>query len=279
MKSTEPFATLTIAGSDSIGGAGIQADIKTMSALGCYATSCITAVTAQNTIGVKSVASIDEQMLRSQIICVLQDMDIIATKTGMIYTSENVLAIKQTLIENNYKGKLVVDPVLVATSGDKLSKEDFIHTLTNELFPMADIVTPNLYEAEKIADSTISNIEEMILIAKKIQFLYKPKNILIKGGHLQGNDMTDVLLDENGKIEIFSLPKIEAKNTHGTGCTLSSAICSFLALGQSMKEAVNNAKNYVHLAIKEASNINLGHGHGSLNHFFAPQKMKTKTIN
>lgn len=274
-----PFATLTIAGSDSIGGAGIQADIKTMSALGCYATSCITAVTAQNTMEVKSVVSIDEQMLRSQITCVLQDMDILATKTGMIYTSENVLAIKQTLIKNNYKGKLVVDPVLVATSGDKLSKEVFIHTLTNKLFPMADIVTPNLYEVEKICDSHISNIDEMILMAKKIQFLYKPKNVLIKGGHLQGNDMTDVLLDENGKIEIFSLPKIEANNTHGTGCTLSSAICSFLALGQSMKEAVNNAKNYVHSAIKEASNINLGHGHGSLNHFFAPQKMKTKTIN
>lgn len=274
-----PFATLTIAGSDSIGGAGIQADIKTMSALGCYATSCITAVTAQNTMEVKSVVSIDEQMLRSQITCVLQDMDILATKTGMIYTSENVLAIKQTLIKNNYKGKLVVDPVLVATSGDKLSKEGFIHTLTNKLFPMADIVTPNLYEAEKICDSHISNIDEMILMAKKIQFLYKPKNVLIKGGHLQGNDMTDVLLDENGKIEMFSLPKIEANNTHGTGCTLSSAICSFLALGQSMKGAVNNAKNYVHSAIKEASNINLGYGHGSLNHFFAPQKMKTKTIN
>lgn len=274
-----PFATLTIAGSDSIGGAGIQADIKTMSALGCYASSCITAVTAQNTMGVKSVVSIDKQMLRSQITCVLQDMDIQATKTGMIYTSENVFAIKQTLIENNYKGKLVVDPVLVATSGDKLSKEDFIQMLTNELFPMADIVTPNLYEAEKICDSHISNIDEMILMAKKIQFLYKPKNVLIKGGHLQGNDMTDILLDENGKIEMFSLPKIEANNTHGTGCTLSSAICSYLALGQSMKEAVNSAKNYVHSAIKEASNINLGHGHGSLNHFFAPQKMKTKTIN
>lgn len=274
-----PFATLTIAGSDSIGGAGIQADIKTMSALGCYATSCITAITAQNTMGVKSVVSVDEQMLCTQITCVLQDMDILATKTGMIYTAENVFAIKQTLIKNSYKGKLVVDPVLVATSGDKLSKEDFIHTLTNELFPMADIVTPNLYEAEKIGDSTINNIDEMILIAKKIQFLYKPKNVLIKGGHLQGNDMTDILLDENGKIEIFSLPKVEANNTHGTGCTLSSAICSYLALGQSMKEAVNNAKNYVHLAIKEASNINLGHGHGSLNHFFSPQKMKTKTIN
>lgn len=274
-----PFATLTIAGSDSIGGAGIQADIKTMSALGCYATSCITAITAQNTMGVKSVVSVDEQMLCTQITCVLQDMDILATKTGMIYTAENVFAIKQTLIKNNYKGKLVVDPVLVATSGDKLSKEDFIHTLTNELFPMADIVTPNLYEAEKIGDSTINNIDEMILIAKKIQFLYKPKNVLIKGGHLQGNDMTDILLDENGKIEIFSLPKVEANNTHGTGCTLSSSICSYLALGQSMKEAVNNAKNYVHLAIKEASNINLGHGHGSLNHFFSPQKMKTKTIN
>lgn len=270
---------LSVAGTDPSGGAGIQADIKTMSALGCYASSCITAVTAQNTMGVKSVASIEEQMLRSQITCVLQDMDILATKTGMIYTSENVFAIKQTLIENNYKGKLVVDPVLVATSGDKLSKEDFIQTLTNELFPMADIVTPNLYEAEKICDSHISNIDEMILMAKKIQFLYKPKNVLIKGGHLQGNDMTDILLDENGKIEMFSLQKIEANNTHGTGCTLSSAICSYLALGQSMKEAVNSAKNYVHSAIKEASNINLGHGHGSLNHFFAPQKMKTKTIN
>ncbi|MDO5761012.1 MAG: bifunctional hydroxymethylpyrimidine kinase/phosphomethylpyrimidine kinase [Bacteroidota bacterium] len=270
-----PFATLTIAGSDSIGGAGIQADIKTMSALGCYATSCITAITAQNTMGVKRVEAISSQLLFSQIICVLEDMNILATKTGMIYTAENVFAIKHSLTQMNYKGKLIIDPVLIATSGDALAREDFIQTLVQELFSMADLVTPNLYEAETISKVSIKNKEDMTKSAKKIQSLYGAKNVLIKGGHLQENEMTDVLLTSEGEIELYSLPKLEANNTHGTGCSLSSAICSFLALGQGMQEAIFNAKNYVHTAIKEAKGINLGHGHGSLNHFFAPQKMKT----
>ena len=265
---------MTVAGSDSVAGAGIQADIKTMTALGCYATSCITAITAQNTMRVESILAVDSQMLASQITCVLEDMDILATKTGMIYTKDNVFAIKNTLTKMRYKGKLVIDPVLIATSGDGLAKEDFLQTLIKELFPPADIVTPNIYEAETICNFSIKNVEDMTRAAKEIKNLYGPKNVLIKGGHLQGNQMTDILLTDKQEIEYFSLPVLQAKNTHGTGCSLSSAICSFLAFGQEMKQAVSNAKKYVHTAINEASDIDLGHGHGSINHFFAPQKMQ-----
>lgn len=269
----KPFATMTIAGSDSCGGAGIQADIKTMSALGCYATSCITAITAQNTMEVTDIMATNPNTLSAQIKCVLKDFDILATKVGMIYTSENVLAIKLSLKEMNYKGYLIIDPVLIATSGSKLAKSDFLHTLTTELLPMADIITPNIYEAETICGFKINNKEDMIIAAKTIHDNFNVKSVLIKGGHLTGENMTDIYLSSKGEVTEYTLTKLDSNNTHGTGCTLSSAICSFLALGFDMHQAIEKAKYYVYCAIKEASNIDLGHGHGSLNHFFAPQKL------
>ncbi len=272
----KPFATMTIAGSDSCGGAGIQADIKTMSALGCYATSCITAITAQNTMEVRDIMATKPDVLSAQIECVLKDFDILAIKIGMIYTTENVFAIKQSLKKMNYKGFVVLDPVLIATSGGMLAKEDFLDTLKKELFPMTDILTPNLFEAGKICGFGVKNLDEMVMAAKEIQKNFKCRNVLIKGGHLESNRMTDVFLNNKGEIEMFSLEKIDSSNTHGTGCSLSSAICSCLALGFEMKQAVEKAKLYVHSAIKEASDMELGHGNGSLNHFFAPEKLLKK---
>ncbi len=269
----KPFATMTIAGSDSCGGAGIQADIKTMSALGCYATSCITAITAQNTMEVTDIMATNPNTLSAQIECVLNDFDILATKIGMIYTSENVMAIKQSLQKMRYKGYLIIDPVLIATSGSKLAKTDFLHTLSSELLPMADLITPNIYEAETLCGFKISNKNEMIIAAKTMQDNLNIKSVLIKGGHLLGEEMTDIYLNDRREIKEYSLKKLDSNNTHGTGCTLSSAICSFLALGFDMHQAIEKAKNYVYCAIKEASNMDLGHGHGSLNHFFAPQKL------
>lgn len=269
----KPFATMTIAGSDSCGGAGIQADIKTMSALGCYATSCITAITAQNTMEVTDIMATNPNTLSAQIECVLNDFDILATKVGMIYTSENVMAIKQSLQKMKYKGYLIIDPVLIATSGSKLAKTDFLHTLSSELLPMADLITPNIYEAETLCGFKISNKNEMIIAAKTMQDNLNIKSVLIKGGHLLGEEMTDIYLNDKREIKEYSLKKLDSNNTHGTGCTLSSAICSFLALGFDMHQAIEKAKNYVYCAIKEASNMDLGHGHGSLNHFFAPQKL------
>lgn len=269
----KPFATMTIAGSDSCGGAGIQADIKTMSALGCYATSCITAITAQNTMEVTDIMATNPNTLSAQIECVLNDFDILATKVGMIYTSENVMAIKQSLQKMKYKGYLIIDPVLIATSGSKLAKTDFLHTLSSELLPMADLITPNIYEAETLCGFKISNKTEMIIAAKTMQDNLNIKSVLIKGGHLLGEEMTDIYLNNKREIKEYSLKKLDSNNTHGTGCTLSSAICSFLALGFDMHQAIEKAKNYVYCAIKEASNMDLGHGHGSLNHFFAPQKL------
>lgn len=269
----KPFATMTIAGSDSCGGAGIQADIKTMSALGCYATSCITAITAQNTMEVTDIMATNPNTLSAQIECVLNDFDILATKVGMIYTSENVMAIKRSLQKMKYKGYLIIDPVLIATSGSKLAKTDFLHTLSSELLPMADLITPNIYEAETLCGFKISNKTEMIIAAKTMQDNLNIKSVLIKGGHLLGEEMTDIYLNNKREIKEYSLKKLDSNNTHGTGCTLSSAICSFLALGFDMHQAIEKAKNYVYCAIKEASNMDLGHGHGSLNHFFAPQKL------
>ena len=266
---------MTIAGSDSCAGAGVQADIKTMSSLGLYAACCITAVTAQNTMGVRAVEAVSPNMLSAQIEAVLSDLDISAIKIGMIYTKENVLAIKRSLISCGYKGSIVLDPVLVATSGDALAKEDFLSVFKAELLPMADLITPNLQEAETLSAMTLCNVEQMEQAARKIQSEYRVKNILIKGGHLQDGEMTDLLLTSEGKVQLFSSPKIHSENTHGTGCTLSSALCSFIALGNPLTEAVGKAKDYISKAILSSASLYLGHGHGAVNHLHSPQKLIT----
>lgn len=264
---------LTIAGSDSCGGAGLQADIKTIGSLGLYAASAITAVTAQNTMGVRGIEAVSPAMLSAQIEAVLEDFDVKAIKIGMIYNSENVAAIRGSLHRCGYHGPVVLDPVLVATSGDSLSGKTLVKAMQTELFPIATLVTPNIPETESLSGMRVSSLDDMRTAAKKLIRDYGVKNVLVKGGHGTGNEMTDLLVSADGSERMYSAPKIDSRNTHGTGCTLSSAIASFLALGMEMEEAVCEAKSYVHKAIAAAKDLNTGHGHGGLNHLFEPKRM------
>lgn len=267
---------LSVAGSDSCGGAGLQADIKTISSLGLYAAGCITAVTAQNTLGVRGIEAVSPAMLSAQIEAVLEDLHIDAIKIGMIYTSENVTAIRRSLKKCGYRGPIVLDPVLVATSGDSLSGETLVKAMQTELFPVATLLTPNIPETEAISGMKISSLDDMRTAAAKIIRDFGVHNVLVKGGHGNGHEMTDLLLSADGSERLYSAPKIDTRNTHGTGCTLSSAIAAFLALGLELPEAVQQAKTYVHNAIAAAKDLNTGHGHGSLNHLFEPKKMKVE---
>ena len=262
-----PKSVLTIAGSDSVGGAGIQADIKTIFSLGLYAASAITAITAQNTCGVRNIQAVASDVLADQIDAVLEDLPVAAIKIGMVYTTDNVLAIKQSLQKNNYRGPLVLDPVLVATSGAKLAKEDFLSTFCRELVPICNLLTPNLSEAEALCGHPVGTLEEMITCGKEIIDRYHCQHVLIKGGHAEGNQMTDVLVKADGSHKLFTANKIDSENTHGTGCTLSSAIASFLAMGYTMEESIERGKVYVYQAIAAAWEHKMGHGHGSTNHF------------
>lgn len=273
MKKKKAIAVLSIAGSDSCGGAGVQADIKTISALGLYACSCITAITAQNTKEVKAVQATNADILSSQIDAVLEDFEIKAIKTGMIYTPENVLAIKESLKKNQYHNPLVLDPVLIATSGGKLAKEELLPCMERELFPIATLITPNLKEAEAIVGFKVEDTEGMQRAGAYIIEQFGAKNVLIKGGHLNGNEMIDVLVKEDGDVKMFSNEKIETSNTHGTGCTLSSAIACYLAMNIDITVSVLNAKRYVSEAIYNAKDLALGKGNGSLNHLFFPKEL------
>jgi hydroxymethylpyrimidine/phosphomethylpyrimidine kinase len=263
---------LTVAGSDSVGGAGIQADIKTIFSLGQYAASAITAVTAQNTCGVRAIQAVDSKVLSAQIDAVLEDIPVDAIKIGMVYTKENVVAIRDSLARNNYRGHLVLDPVLVATSGDMLAKADFLQSLKAELFPLCTVLTPNISEAEAISGRKIANLDDMVECGKQIVAECRCKNVLVKGGHSLGDEMTDVLVSQDGTCRHYTSKKIISRNTHGTGCTLSSAIATYLAMGFPLEEAVAQAKNYVYNAILAAKNAKVGHGHGSTNHFWGLER-------
>ena len=264
---------LTIAGSDSCGGAGLQADIKTISSLGLYAASAVTAVTAQNTMGVRGIEAVPPSMLSAQIEAVLEDFDVKAIKIGMIYNSENVTAIKESLLKCNYQGPIVLDPVLVATSGDSLSGETLVSAMKTELFPIATLITPNIPETEVLSGMEVKTLDDMRTATTKIIHETGVHNVLVKGGHGTGDTMTDLLISADGKEQLYSAQKIDTRNTHGTGCTLSSAITSYLALELSMETAVGKAKEYVHNAIAAAKDLNTGLGHGSLNHLFNPLQL------
>lgn len=253
---------LTIAGSDCSGGAGIQADLKTIMAHKCYGMSVITALTAQNTTGVYGIQDSKKDFVENQIDCIFKDIFPDAVKIGMVSSIEIIEAIAEKLKE--YKpSHVVLDPVMVSTSGSKLLYDDAINKLLNELIPLSEVITPNLFEAEILCGFKINSTEEMIKAAKKIGETYKG-HILIKGGHLEDN--ANDLLFSNGNIRWFKGEKIENNNTHGTGCTLSSAIASNLALGYSVEESILNSKNYITGALK--ANLNLGKGNGPLNHAY-----------
>jgi len=251
---------LTIAGSDSCGGAGIQADLKTMSALGVYGMSVICAVTAQNTQGVTAVQEISKDIVEAQMRAIFDDIKVDAVKIGMVSNSEIISTIKNVLLEYKIKN-IVLDPVMISKSGYYLLKPEAIGELKN-LISISDIVTPNIPEAEELTGMKISSEEDMKKAALKITE-YGVKNVLVKGGH-RCNSSTDILYFNNEFLSIEGT-KIETKNTHGTGCTLSSAIASFLAKGYSIYEAVKLSKEYIHTAIKNSFSI--GHGVGPVGHF------------
>lgn len=263
---------LTIAGSDCSGGAGIQADIKTISALGCYAASAITAVTVQNTCGVSAIHPIPAEYVKSQIEAVMTDIKPEAVKIGMINDIEIVRAIASSI--KTYRPKFVVfDPVMVSTSGCKLIEDKAIEAIKNELIPLSTIITPNLKEAIVLTGDNISHAGSMIEAGRKI-LNYGCHSVLVKGGHLDGDDMCDVLcINGDSNPYTFTARKIDSHNTHGTGCTLSSAIATNLALGYTLQEAINRAKEYVYKGILTGKDIHIGNGHGPLNHFHTPVPM------
>ena len=254
------YKVLTIAGSDSSGGAGIQADIKTITAHKMYAMSAITALTAQNTTGVYGILDAGAEFTSLQLDCIFKDIRPDAVKIGMVSNTETINAIADKLIE--YKAEnIVVDPVMVATSGSNLMRDGSVQALTKRLFPLASLITPNISEAEVLAEIKISSKDDMVTAAKKIAPMTNG-GVLIKGGHL--SDTADDLLYIGGRAEWFSAPRIDNPNNHGTGCTLSSAIACNLATGRTVSEAVKNAKAYITDALK--AGLNLGHGSGPLNH-------------
>ena len=253
---------LTIAGSDSSGGAGIQADIKTMTANGVFAMSAITALTAQNTTGVVGIMDVSPEFLKQQIDCIFTDIRPDAVKIGMVSSAELIIAIAEKLAQYQAEN-IVVDPVMVATSGAKLISDDAIGTLKEALLPMADILTPNIPEAEVLSGMEVKTEEDMVKAAEKISRTYHCA-VLLKGGH-QLNDAND-LLCRGEEHRWFYGKRIDNPNTHGTGCTLSSAIASNLAKGFDMETAVERAKAYISGAL--GAMLDLGKGSGPMNHAF-----------
>ena len=257
---------LTIAGSDSGGGAGIQADLKTIAACGCYGTSAITAITAQNTIGVTDIHSVPVATLEAQIRAVLDDIGTDAVKLGMLHSVEIIECVSRLLDE--YKiTDVVLDPVMVATSGDKLIEDDAIEALTKYLLPRARIITPNIPEAEILTGTHLPSAEDLEKSAVELGRTHRV-SVLAKGGHLAGDELLDVLYDhQDGRTHHFSNRKRPTNNTHGTGCTLSSAIASFIAKGLSVAAAAENGIAFVAQAIHSGAEYELGSGHGPVHHF------------
>ncbi|MCW3786980.1 bifunctional hydroxymethylpyrimidine kinase/phosphomethylpyrimidine kinase [Plebeiibacterium sediminum] len=258
---------LTIAGSDSGGGAGIQADIKAISANGCYAASAITAVTVQNTVGVTDVHPIPLAILDGQIRAVLSDIGAKAIKIGMLHSSEVIQVIKKCL-EDFKSENIVLDPVMVSTSGHKLIQDEAIETLKKELLYEARVITPNIPEAEILLGRKISGQEELPELAKALSN-NRSVSVLLKAGHLTEDELTDVFYNaETDEIIKLTSKRLETVNTHGTGCTLSSAIAAQLAKGLPLNEAIINAKNYINEAIIYGADYEIGEGHGPVHHFY-----------
>ena len=278
------IAALTIAGSDCSGGAGIQADIKTISALGCYAASAITAVTVQNTQGVTAVHAVPPEIVAGQIRAVMDDIKPKAVKIGMVNDAETIKAIADALADYDIE-HIVVDPVMVSTSGSKLMQDDAIKVFIEKLLPMSTLITPNIYEAEILAGKKITDEDAMNDVAGEI--LSKgAEAVLIKGGHIEGDKKVDLLYNAIRKTEArsseitmmigdsFESETVETRNTHGTGCTLSAAIASNLAMGLGINKAIDKAKYWLTSALIAGADVEIGSGHGPVNHFYAPKKMR-----
>jgi hydroxymethylpyrimidine/phosphomethylpyrimidine kinase len=256
---------VTIAGSDSGGGAGIQADLKTFSALGVYGASVVTALTAQNTKGVTGIRDVPPDFIAAQIDAVFSDLEVNATKIGMLSQVPTIEAVAEGLARHK-QGNIVLDPVMVATSGDRLLKPDAIDTLRRVLIPRALIITPNLPEAAALLDTNIAEDESVMRHQARRLLRLGAQAVLIKGGHGSGAESADLLVDADGDQRL-SAERISTKNTHGTGCTLSSAIAAGLAKGLALRDAVRAAKSYVSAAIAGADALSVGAGHGPVHHF------------
>lgn len=261
---------LTIAGSDSGGGAGIQADLKAFSALGCYGASVITAVTAQNTQAVTAVHGVPSDVISAQIEAVLSDIDVDAIKIGMLFSPDNIKAVAAVLADREIP--IVLDPVMIAKSGDHLLQSDAIAAMIAHMLPLADVLTPNLPEAAAILNlAEATNLTEVEAQGRALLAL-GPKAVLMKGGHASGAVCTDILVQRDASQQdlaplLLEAQRIRTKNTHGTGCTLSSAIAAELAKGQSVEGAVMAAHTYLQGAIGAADSLKIGSGHGPVHHF------------
>lgn len=256
---------LTIAGSDSSGGAGIQADLKTFTVLGVYGASVLTALTAQSTRGVDAILPVPPEFVAQQIDAVAGDLKIAATKTGMLNDRATVLAVAAG-VRRHALHPLVVDPVMVATSGDMLLQPDAVDAVHDELLPLADLLTPNLAEAARLLDRRPARDESEMVAQASALLALGPKAVLLKGGHSEGSEAVDILIARDGAPVRLALARVATPNTHGTGCTLSAAVAAYLACGASLEEAVRAAKRYVHAALEAGAGAKIGAGPGPVDH-------------
>lgn len=267
---------LTIAGTDCSGGAGMQADLKTFAALGCYGMSAITAVIAQNTTGVQAITPVTPELLRAQIDSAVGDVGCDAAKIGMVPDVPSIRAVAEALRAHRLQ-PVVLDPVVVATSGCTLMEHSAAAVLLQELAPLCQLITPNLHEARLLAEQEISDVPGMLAAARTLQ-QRGASAVLLKGGHLAGDALSDVLVLVDGSEHVFTDARIDTRNTHGTGCTLSAAIACYLALGCDMLQAVQRGRVYLRAALAAGANVRVGQGHGPVNHGFDPQPMQTRPL-
>lgn len=258
---------LTIAGSDCSGGAGIQADLKTFSALGCYGMSVITALTAQNTMGVSAIHPLPAGFVREQIEVLLNDIGADAIKIGMLYSEELIRTVAGQL-KNHPGPHIVLDPVMVSQSGHKLIEEGALEALKGDLIPLSTVLTPNIPEASMLLGRELQDLSDREEAARDLA-RYGAKSVLLKGGHLSGNESSDLLfIASENRVVILPGERIPTRNNHGTGCTLSSAVASFLARGLPLEEAVRQSKEYITGAIRAGAEYEIGKGHGPVHHYF-----------
>ena len=257
---------LTIAGSDSGGGAGIQADLKTMASFGVYGTSVITAVTAQNTIAVTAVQEILPGVVADQIAAVIGDFDVKSIKIGMLSSSSLISTVARALA--GFRGTVVLDPVMVSKSGDALLQANAVAALRDELLPLATLATPNLPEAARLLNAEIAEMVQETTVQGLALLELGPAAVLMKGGHGRGMECRDILFTQDSKPRFFVANRVETRNTHGTGCTLSAAISSCLARGHDLPTAVELAHSYLQNAIRAARGLEIGSGHGPVHHFY-----------
>lgn len=267
---------LTIAGSDSGGGAGIQADLKTFAALGCYGMSAITALTAQNTKGVDAIHGLPAEFLAAQIDAVMSDIGAQAVKIGMLHAPE-VVQVVAAGIDRHAMSRVVLDPVMVSATGARLIEPDAVQTLVAELFPRASVITPNLDEAALLLGRSVQGVADLVPAARGLLHL-GARAVLLKGGHLAGDLVYDVLVEPSREPQLMQAARVPTQNLHGAGCTLSSAIAAHLARGTPLAQAVQAGRAYVRAALVAGADVRTGQGVGPLNHGFAPEATRTRSL-